>query len=71
MWKVDLERLLIWYKAMEGPSSVLRRRKEADGEEEDRLGHGVGMINARRGGLRNGRGNAGGDDDSGESDLDM
>ncbi len=56
---------------MEGPSSVLRRRKEADGEEEDRLGHGVGMINARRGGLRNGRGNAGGDDDSGESDLDM
>lgn len=63
----DLENLLIRYNALEKPSAALRANQDSDGESED--GGGIGTVNARSGGIRNGTG-AGQDEDS-DSDFDM
>ena len=72
---VDLEMLLIRYRALTSPSPALTFRGGSDDADEDQE-QDVAMVNSVAGGIRNGGGlgtgvGRGTKDDSDESDFDM
>ena len=61
----DLERMLMGYKAIDRLSERSRNEQESDGEDGD---GGVGVVNGRVNGVRQG---AIGEEDDEDSDFDM
>ncbi|TYJ51941.1 hypothetical protein B9479_007455 [Cryptococcus floricola] len=74
----DLEALLLYFKAIEKPSSALQRAEregdDSDSDLDDDFNDGVGTINGRGGGLRTGGAGGGtgrGKEESDEDDSDF
>lgn len=67
---VDLEMLLLRYRALEKPSPALNVRREDESEDEEGLERDVGFVNAKSSGIRGGQ-KVGKGAESDDSDFDM
>jgi hypothetical protein len=69
---IDVERLLMRYRAVEKPNPILRNRGVDDESDDDDGERGTGMVNVNRTGLRTGgTGTGAGKGDSDDSDFDL
>ena len=69
---IDVERLLMRYRAVEKPNPILRNRGLDDESDDDAGERGTGMVNVNRTGLRTGgTGTGAGKGDSDDSDFDL
>jgi len=69
---IDVERLLMRYRAVEKPNPILRNRGLDDESDDDDGERGTGMVNVNRTGLRTGgTGTGAGKGDSDDSDFDL